>query len=97
MMAPSDAESRFLGGGHGDLGRGWIVRLRPKCLVPSVPPARARPHGRTPGVFCSSGFEGLHDPHVSHHDGEGVHEGVLREAEQAAPAPSDATCGRVSQ
>ena len=42
-------------------------------------------------------LEGLDGPHVAHHDHEGVHEGVLGQAEQPAPAPAQAPDGRIGE
>jgi hypothetical protein len=64
-------------------------------MAPSAAPRRA--DCDTTGVLGLTSFEGLDDPHVAHHDGEGVHERVLGPTEQAAPARADPPDGGVGQ
>lgn len=56
------------------------------AVAPATPAFAQRPEARSSRLVGHPALEGLDDADVSHDDAQGVHEGVLREPEQPAPA-----------
>ena len=88
LRAPRRERERCrLSGSGRNLGHRLFRRCRGVALMTPLATA-GRTDGWGPDLLCLSSLEGLDDAHVAHDDGEGVHEGVLGPAEQAAPAPA---------
>src|SRR5580658_3314783 len=77
-----------------NFGRRILTWFRCLALMTS-PAASFRVDGSGPFLLGCSSFEGFDDPHVAHHDGQGIHERVLGQTEQAAPTPADSADGGI--